>query len=514
MKKNVKVSISLALATTLVLGVSGCGGSSSDSRNDNNTPPAPQTNTVAGKAIDGYLQKAKVCIDLNANSQCDTNEPSATTDATGAYSITTNLTNLSQYNVLVEAVAGTTVDSDTPNTPVTKAFFLKAPANEPEVVSPMTTLVQNNLELNASLTKADVVAKLKQDLNISDSIDILGDYVAAQTTTDANISALYEKVHTVARVVTKSIAETIDTNTHITDTNYNAATKVMLEDISKKVAVIEQETQKESFNKDSYTLDVEVDPTKVVEVTNESNDEQPATEDTTQRDNNLIFENLLKTNSLYAFFFDGDLNFGHFGYGQPYTDSYEGILYDTKVSFTTFNGFGSYSLWRQYFMYDGETRHVDYYFYGYGNDFDANITIEPETHAITQESVWGVYTNNVTEVKDISGERIPAILGLIKSEYAEMYADKNISENLQPQFKSGSQLIKVTSVRTTNYNTTGETLLTKICTVDASGVEDCSDSSESTKSDQDTIVRYYLNTAAYESIDENLSKLTIWDNGN
>ena len=32
MKKNVKVSISLALATILVLGVSGCGGSSSINR--------------------------------------------------------------------------------------------------------------------------------------------------------------------------------------------------------------------------------------------------------------------------------------------------------------------------------------------------------------------------------------------------------------------------------------------------------------------------------------------------
>ena len=258
MKAEQTVGMSLVLATLISFGMSGCGGSGSN----DTVITTPSVKQVSGIAIDGYLSKAKVCIDINANSKCDVNEPTTTTDVDGKFSISTELTNLSQYSVLVEAVPGVTVDSDN-NTIVQKAFFLKANASEPEVISPITTLIQNNLELNASLTKADVIAQIKRDLNVSDNINITGDYIAKKVDVD---SVVYGKIHTVARVLTKAIATTLDTNTNITDTNYNASTKIMFADIATNIKKIATDVDKDTFNEDSYEVTVVVNNTKVTEL--------------------------------------------------------------------------------------------------------------------------------------------------------------------------------------------------------------------------------------------------------
>jgi hypothetical protein len=43
------------------------------------------TKTFSGKVIDGYITGAKVCLDINSNLACDSNEPSTVTDIFGAY---------------------------------------------------------------------------------------------------------------------------------------------------------------------------------------------------------------------------------------------------------------------------------------------------------------------------------------------------------------------------------------------------------------------------------------------
>ena len=271
-----KKSVSIVLASVLSFAISGCGGSG-----DSNNPTPTNKSAIEGKAIDGYLKNAKACLDINNNSKCDTNEPSTMTNDNGSFSITTNLSDLSKYKVIVESIPGTTIDSDTPNTPITQLFVLKAPASDPKVVSPITTLVETTLELNSSLTKDDVVRKLKQDLNVSEAVDILGDYIKAKDikSTDATN---YEKVHKIAKIVTKSMAEAITKNENVVRKNYDIALKVIVDEIKAKLPEVVNEVEKESFNEDSYVLNVEVNSSKIDELANDNTEN----EQTDQLDNN------------------------------------------------------------------------------------------------------------------------------------------------------------------------------------------------------------------------------------
>ena len=68
-----------ALAITSALAACGGGGGGS---------PAPST--ISGKVIDGYIEGATVCLDLNGNLACDPGEPSDTSKKDGSYSLSYN----------------------------------------------------------------------------------------------------------------------------------------------------------------------------------------------------------------------------------------------------------------------------------------------------------------------------------------------------------------------------------------------------------------------------------------
>ena len=70
--------ISLIISALLLIG---CGGGGSNTSNN--------TNEIKGKVIDGYVKNAIVCLDLNNNFKCDTNEPFTITDKNGNYSLKT-----------------------------------------------------------------------------------------------------------------------------------------------------------------------------------------------------------------------------------------------------------------------------------------------------------------------------------------------------------------------------------------------------------------------------------------
>src|SRR5512143_1954490 len=61
----------------LLAGCGGGGGSGSSA--------AIEYETIAGKVIDGAIQGALVCLDTNANGQCDGGEPQARSGTGGAY---------------------------------------------------------------------------------------------------------------------------------------------------------------------------------------------------------------------------------------------------------------------------------------------------------------------------------------------------------------------------------------------------------------------------------------------
>jgi hypothetical protein len=68
-----------------MVGCDGGGGSGNAGNNGNIT-----INSVSGVVIDGYLEGAEVCLDLNRNRVCDAGEPTATTDANGRFVLNTS----------------------------------------------------------------------------------------------------------------------------------------------------------------------------------------------------------------------------------------------------------------------------------------------------------------------------------------------------------------------------------------------------------------------------------------
>ena len=150
-------ALALALAGTLAL-LAGC-------NHDEDEPP---TVAVSGLVVDGPLQGATVCYDLNDNGACDTGEPSATTDANGRYSLTV-LESVSGKHAVLAMVPATAIDKDT-GAAVGAAFMLRTlptqTAGAQDVfVSPVTTLVAD-IAASSGQTPAQAAAQVQAALSL------------------------------------------------------------------------------------------------------------------------------------------------------------------------------------------------------------------------------------------------------------------------------------------------------------------------------------------------------------
>ncbi|MCQ1058634.1 hypothetical protein LRP52_17760 [Photobacterium sp. ZSDE20] len=152
-----KTAIALSVLTAITL--SGCGSSSDDN------PPPPSENSRSITVIDGYLGRAEVCVDRNANNVCDKDEFLGITNDDGTFTIPAVDSN---YPVLTRAIAGFSLDSDRIGY-VRNTYEMVANADS-SVVTPFTTLAKS-----ANMT----VEELANELDLPTSV-ISGDYVSAK----------------------------------------------------------------------------------------------------------------------------------------------------------------------------------------------------------------------------------------------------------------------------------------------------------------------------------------------
>jgi len=150
-----------------------------------------------GTGMDGILVGSTVCIDVNKNNQCDTGEPSATTDSNGDFTIAPT----TATGPLV-IIGGT--DKSTG-----EAFqgVLKAPAGS-TVVTPLTSAIQALVEKGKSAAVAESSVKaalgIPTDVNVTDFDpykEISGANAAKAKTIFAKQTQLQVLVHSAAVTV-------------------------------------------------------------------------------------------------------------------------------------------------------------------------------------------------------------------------------------------------------------------------------------------------------------------------
>lgn len=182
--------------------VGGGGGGGNDGGNNGGDAPI----TISGKAADGYLAGATVCVDVNANMRCDEDEPKATTVAGGAFTIEVPDDIDASAHAIVVEVNEATIDEDT-GFAVGKPFVLSAPAGQSEFISPITTIVHGILQQNPALTLDEVVTQVKLSIGASSDISLFEDYVAAKQDAESDVAESYARLHKIAQVSAKVLAE-------------------------------------------------------------------------------------------------------------------------------------------------------------------------------------------------------------------------------------------------------------------------------------------------------------------
>lgn len=186
--KSLKNLTLLSLALSSGFWFSGCGGG------ETTTPTeTTSTTTLSGTVADGYLVGAKVCVDKNYNDVCDANEPTTITDSSGHYSFTLTEMAPAELPLIVEANAST-IDLDT-NQPISQEWHFKAMPGS-TFISPLSTLVVNEMELNATLTVTQAMNNLQTELGLDVNASV--DYIAENKT----------QAHNTAKIIARSLANT------------------------------------------------------------------------------------------------------------------------------------------------------------------------------------------------------------------------------------------------------------------------------------------------------------------
>lgn len=178
MKRNLTVK-SIVVSVALSALLTGCGSTGADEGSDTSNVQS----SISGKAIDGYLQNAVVCLDLSNDGYCQaSSEPLTTTLADGSFrlEITPEHRENENFDEAMLLIFGG-VDQDTGKDFMGK---LMAPNDGSAMlnVSPITTIVAKNvqkaLKAERKLTKEQIKEHIKQARKkVADALEIEEDEV-------------------------------------------------------------------------------------------------------------------------------------------------------------------------------------------------------------------------------------------------------------------------------------------------------------------------------------------------
>lgn len=204
-----------SLVFAAIFALAGCGGVG--------TGGTGSFTALSGYAADGYLVNATVFLDKHGNYQWDGVEPSATTDANGAYTLNVDPADVGKYPIVVLALAGKTIDKDNnPGmTPLTSSYVFSMPAAAvsgtagSNFVSPMSSMVRELMETGNYATMQQAMDALNAQMGLAAGTDVMVDYMATSNTT----------LHTVAQdmvtLMASQMSQILSTNGSTTTVDVN-----------------------------------------------------------------------------------------------------------------------------------------------------------------------------------------------------------------------------------------------------------------------------------------------------
>lgn len=206
----------LSLLATLILAA--CGGSDDDSSSADTTPPAA-TVTLKGRAlVDEYLAEQTVCLDLDADQQCDT--PESKTDQQGYFSITLpeeQRDEATQAWVMVnEAQTGAVARTSTPTSTLLGYFdgntFTVSPYTHQLVTSADPDLRKTQYQTSiATKTKVEIAGELGLSSQEMNEQKLFGDYLVVGNEQSAELgqeaAIKHEQQSEAAQLQAKLIAD-------------------------------------------------------------------------------------------------------------------------------------------------------------------------------------------------------------------------------------------------------------------------------------------------------------------
>ena len=188
-----------ALFITAVLLFTGCGGGGGSSDNNNNQN---LNRTITGKAIDGYIKNATVCLDTDKDNNCSDEKEYNITDENGSYTLIVS-GNINEGTPLI--VQGG-IDTDTGGE-INATFKAPYDGSESINITPLTTLAYNIIESNKSIKIEEAYEKVAEVLGLDDPDKVKTDYIEKNNTV---IVKKVLKIHQTAVLLAKETNKPVD----------------------------------------------------------------------------------------------------------------------------------------------------------------------------------------------------------------------------------------------------------------------------------------------------------------
>jgi len=167
--------------------------------------------SLAGTVADGYLVNATVFLDKNGNYQLEAGEPSAATDANGAYKLDVDPADVGKCPIVALVIKGVTIDKDT-NQAVINSYVLSMSKDNVSdsvsnnFISPLSSQLREMMETGKYTTLQQAADALRTELGLPVGTDMSANYIAA------NHTAMHYAAQNIATLMGNQMGQVLGTN--------------------------------------------------------------------------------------------------------------------------------------------------------------------------------------------------------------------------------------------------------------------------------------------------------------